>query len=113
MDSVSLDFRFYKITLFWLFGVGKRGRILLLAKAKSSKSFFLDSAQCVESHKDEKGTDLHFLDSALQNRGWNRRICEVDFVSLDFGFCGFCDLRVRFCGIVESSVESQNLRDGF
>ena len=74
----------------WLFGVGKGKRILLLAKAKSGKSFFVDSV--------------------LQNLGWicvfiesggNRRICEVD--STDFVF-----LRVRFCKFVDSALDSTN-----
>ena len=56
----------------WLFGVGKRERTLLLAKAKSSKSFYF--CFCVDSG------DLCFA-------------CEILRV------CGICG---GFCGFVES-----------
>ena len=40
----SADFGFCKITFFWLIEVGKIRRTLLLAKAKSSKSFYFGAS---------------------------------------------------------------------
>ena len=125
MDSVNLWILRWILQnyLFWLFGVGKGKRTLLLAKAKSSKNFYAPRArfcEFVESSVDsaeswnrwliEAGGErgLYFWDKQkvaksfrfygiVESTGWILWFCRIEG-----GICVFC---VRFCGIVESLVD--------
>ena len=99
----------------WLIEVGKREGLLLLAKAKSSKSFYALCARFWDFV--ESRADLHFVCEIL----WNHRIYGADSVVLQnlgwilrFFACEilwFCRIYRRFCdfaGFSLDSVESQN-----